>query len=191
MIHVFFDACVIVPITLTNVLLTAAEEGLVRPSWSPEVVGEAVEALLELFPDMTEARARRRFSRMDEFFAGASVEPDMSVVAGLNWPDPDDRHVVAAAVAAEAPYLITNDRTGFPEELMGQFNITVLTQDELLLRLINDDEDAMIDVVRLVAQRLDRPPLTVEEILAALERADAPRFAEAMRTILAEPPGTD
>jgi hypothetical protein len=181
---VFLDACVLVPITLTNVILTAAERGLLQPCWSPAVVEEAVEAIMEVRPGLGEERVRRRFNAMDAAFERASVSGDPATLDGLGFPDVNDQHVAAAAVAAGAEAVVTANIRDFPEQVMGGLGLAVMSPDEFLLGLLETDPETMADVVVRVAAALRNPERTPEDILAALELAGAGRFAAAVRRLL-------
>lgn len=91
------DACVLVPIALTDTLLRLAEADLYRPLWSTAILDEMVAALEYVHPDMRDGRARRRATAMADAFEDACVAGWEPLLEGLDLPDPDDRHVVAAA----------------------------------------------------------------------------------------------
>ncbi|MDR3360198.1 MAG: PIN domain-containing protein, partial [Bifidobacteriaceae bacterium] len=173
MTAVFLDACALVPITLVNVILTAAEDALLRPHWSPEVIEEAVRAILLSRPSLDEARVRGRFSAMDAAFKGASMSGDVSTLDRSAFPDPDDLHVVAAAVAAGATTVVTANVRDFPEAAMAKLGITVQSPDQLLLDLLENDPQGMIDVVAKVAGSLRNPTRTPNDILTGLGLAGA------------------
>jgi predicted nucleic acid-binding protein len=185
MTAVFLDACVLVPITLTNVILTAAEAGLVRPHWSAEVVEEAVEAILEIRPGLAEDRIRRRFAAMNAAFEGASVSGDPAALDGTGFPDPDDLHVVAAAIAAEARMIVTANIRDFPSHVLAVLGLNVVSPDQLLLGLLEEDAEATVNVVVEVATALRNPQRTIEDLLASLSLAGARRFAAEVRKTLA------
>jgi hypothetical protein len=65
------DACVLVPIALTDTLLRLAERDLYRPLWSTRIVADAI---IEIHPEITPERVLRRFTAMDDTFEGACVE---------------------------------------------------------------------------------------------------------------------
>jgi predicted nucleic acid-binding protein len=181
---VFLDACVLVPITLTNVLLTAAESDLIRPYWSHTVVEEAVAAIREISPDRPEAQVRRRFAAMDVAFSDSLVEGDPAAVADLRLPDSDDLHVVAAAVAANADLIVTDNTADFPAKALGAVGLRATTPGELLSSMLSSSPEAMLNIMRQAVATLTRPPITLDEILATLERCWAADFVAELRTLL-------
>jgi len=67
---------------------------------------------------------RRRFAAMERSFPGSLLSADSDSVLNMELPDPNDGHVIAAAIASGADYLVTSDKTGFPSEILARFGIT-------------------------------------------------------------------
>ena len=187
MITAFLDACVLVPISLTNVILTAAEHGLIQPYWSPTVEDEAVKAIQEVRPALNEDRIRARFDAMDDAFEGACISGDPSTMNKHHFPDPDDKHVAAAAISAGASIIVTANLRDFPGPLMDKLGLTIMTPDELLQMLLAEDPELMVSVIVEVADALQSPTQTPNDILTALRLAGAPRFAVETRDLLRDP----
>jgi hypothetical protein len=97
-------------------------------------------------------------------------------------PDPDDHEHSAAAVAAGASFLITNDTKGFPAAALRRRGVTVSRPDVYLQETLDAFPRELLDVVRQMAADKVRPPMTVEDVLNALERAGAKRQEWARRT---------
>ncbi|MDR0593001.1 MAG: PIN domain-containing protein [Bifidobacteriaceae bacterium] len=182
--RVFLDACVLVPITLTNVLLTAAEHGLITPFWSWEVTEEAVAAIREINPHRPEAQIRRRFGAMSTAFPDSVVQGDLVVLGDLRLPDPDDLHVVAASVAANADLIVTNNTVDFPAEVLMGVGLRAATPDELLNSLLANSPETTLTVVREATHALTRPPIALDDVLSTLERCWAARFVAELRRLL-------
>lgn len=94
---VLLDANVLFPFRVRDVLLTFAQEGLFRARFTDEILDEWTRNLIRLKPNLEnsvrqqEAALRREF---DECF----VTGHQPLIAGLNLPDKNDRHVLAAAI---------------------------------------------------------------------------------------------
>jgi len=102
---VLADANVLYSRVLRDYLLYAADEEIIAVAWSPQILTEVTEHLREKVPDFDAAAASRLVSAMNRAFPFAEVEPseeNFRQLAGLQLPDEDDRHVLAAALAAEA-----------------------------------------------------------------------------------------
>jgi hypothetical protein len=112
------DASVLHPWVVCDLLLRLAERGLYRPAWSTEILHEVVDSLTERMPEHAE-RFKRRRERMEAAFAEAMAErPERFLAAVPAEVDAGDRHVVAAALAARADVIVTNNIRHFaPERL--------------------------------------------------------------------------
>jgi len=65
-----------------------------------------------------------------------------------NEIDPDDRHVVAAALAAKADCVVTNNTRDFPHDALVALGIDVQSADEFLVNQLTLDEEAVVSVIR-------------------------------------------
>lgn len=112
------DACVLVPITLADTLLRVAERELYRPLWSERILAEAAYAVREVHADLPVEVVAKRFAAMRAAFEDAAVEGWEALEASLSLPDPDDRHVVAAALRGHADAIVTANLRDFPDEAL-------------------------------------------------------------------------
>jgi predicted nucleic acid-binding protein len=114
------DTCVLVPSRARDVLLEIASAGAYRPLWSSEVLAELDRTLRRLLgkrgvsPEETEAYLTRLFRQMETAFPDALVTEWESLAETIQLPDPDDRHVVAAARAGRADVIVTDNLDDFP-----------------------------------------------------------------------------
>jgi hypothetical protein len=92
------------------------------------------------------------------------------LIPGLALPDPDDGHVLAAAIHAGADTIVTYNVDDFPTEALAEFAIEAQHPDAFIMRLVKADLDAVCAAARRQRQNLKRPPVSVEAFLAALER---------------------
>lgn len=136
MLSVFLDANVIYSITLTDALLTLAEHDLFLPLWTPNVLQEAQEAASRTLPDAAQQAFRKRLIMMDQAFPESSIHVEESEWSQFDLPDPDDRHVLAAAAQGQANALATRNIKDFPQKLLDSFSIQVITPDDLLCVLL-------------------------------------------------------
>ncbi len=127
------DANVLVPYTLTDVLLRLAEAGLYRPLWSTSILAEAERTLVHLHPAIAADALHDRIAAMDQFFPDAAVTGWEEIVGSLTLPDPDDRHVLAAAIVGGADTIVTANLRDFPEPTLARFNIVATHPDDFLL----------------------------------------------------------
>ena len=113
-ISALLDSCVLYPARLRDLLLSLAATGLYRPIWSDIIHEEWMNSVLANRPDLTRAQLEATRSAMDRAFPAASVSGFESLIPALILPDPDDRHVLAAALHARAELIITVNLKDFP-----------------------------------------------------------------------------
>jgi predicted nucleic acid-binding protein len=171
---VLADANVLYSRVLRDYLLYAADEEIIAVAWSPQILAEVTEHLQEKVPDFDAAAASRLVSAMNRAFPFAEVEPseeNFRQLAGLQLPDEDDRHVLAAALAAEANVLCTSNIRDFPIEVVESLGVEVLTPDQLLSWPVIEYEPQMLAAHRTAVASLKEA--TDESTVNALRRAGA------------------
>ena len=80
--------------------------GLFRAKWSAAVHEEWICALLRNRPDLSREKLERTRMLMDLYAADALVTGYEDLIEGLQLPDPNDRHVLAAAIRGELTLLL-------------------------------------------------------------------------------------
>lgn len=179
------DANVLYSRVLRDYLLYAADAEIISIRWSAAILAEVIEHLTANLPTFDAAAGQRLVAAMTTAFPDAEVDINDAArerVASLRLPDEDDRHVLAAAVAAEAEILCTDNIKDFPAEVMEAVDIQALTADDLLSLLAAEYRDEMHAVHQTVVARL--PGATDESTLAALRRAGAARASKLIRELL-------
>jgi predicted nucleic acid-binding protein len=175
----FLDACVLVPIALTDTLLRLAEAGLYRPLWSERVLDEVVDAIGLIHPELPDGRAQARADTMQTSFDDACVYGWEKLVEGISLPDPNDRHVVAAALQGRADMIVTANLRDFPDEMLEPLGLEAQHPDEFLLNQLDLDPDTTIAVLHRQAAATRRPEISTKVLLDHLARCGVPKFAGA------------
>jgi hypothetical protein len=131
------------------------------------------------------AAAQRLVGAMNRAFPYAEVKPDEEhwrALHEVSLPDEDDRHVLAASLAAEATVLCTSNTKDFPADLVEALGVEVLAPDQLLSRLVVECGPRMLAVHRTAVASLKGA--TDESTVAALRRAGAPTTASLIARLL-------
>lgn len=178
------DACVLVPISLADTLLRIAERGLYRPLWSQRILGEATDAVLTVHPDICPELIHKRFAAMDDAFDDARVDGWQPLAATLTLPDPDDRHVVAAAVVGHADAIVTANISDYPAEALRPLGLQATHPDDFLLDQPDLAPRIVLDVLVEQAAHTRHPALTPYDLTVRLARAGVPRFADEITRLL-------
>jgi predicted nucleic acid-binding protein len=177
------DANVLYSYPLTGVLLELAEARLYRPIWSADIHEEWTRNLRAKRPYLEAAKIKRRREAMDTALPDACVTGYRRLIDGLVLPDPDDRHVLAAAIRAKAQVIVTFNEKDFPPEALAEFDVTAQHPDTFLRHLIDLDPNRVRDRLTDMVERLERPSMTVDAYIDMLERQSLPDTAAALRDL--------
>jgi predicted nucleic acid-binding protein len=179
---VMLDANVLVPITLTDTLLHIAEHGMYQPLWSERILDETLSTLKVLHPTKAPLVLERRIARMNNAFPQACVSGWEHLVEGLVGicPDPDDAHVVAAAIFGQAEIIVTSNLKDFPQSLLEPLGMQAISPDDFLLDQLDLNHEFVMESLQTQALNKKRPPLTLMEIAAQLEQL-VPKFVAEVR----------
>lgn len=177
MTRVVLDTNILFSSALRRILLEIAEGGWFTPLWSDRILDEwRVTAGRKGMGAGVEAEIAALRAQHPE----AEVICDDSLAATLHLPDPDDAHVLAAAITAGAEELLTQNVRDFPGPVLSAHGVLRRAPDEFLLEALAADPDL---VGRAVAGALEEARVRVDPELtrrAFLKRARLPRLGKAM-----------
>lgn len=169
------DTCVLWPSLQRDFLLSLAVEGLYRPVWSPTVLDELAhnerKKLLSRGSSPDEARRRsvQLISSIRSAFVDSEVLGSEALEGSYALPDPDDEHVVAAAVIGGAGAIVTNNFPDFPRNKVPP-QIEILHPAVFAANTVGVDPSRARKAVNAIVARSGRygPRLAVQEILEVL-----------------------
>jgi len=178
-----------------DMVLRCAEGGLYRPYWSDEILvevernrveraqrgylnqGKSADEAVALARDKAAALLadiRRAFP--DALVAGTAFEYFKTVVTNHL----KDRHVLAAAIAAGARVIVTDNLKDFPNTALAPFHIEAVSSDGFLCDLFDLDADKVLKLTKRRADDLRKPPETFEQMLDSLAK-ELPEFVAYLR----------
>lgn len=170
------DACVLVQAPLRDTLLRLAEPpALYQPRWSDEIIAEMKRAL-ETQIGLAPAKTVYLIRELRRHFADCWVTGFEPLVRKMT-NDPKDRHVLAAAVRANAQSVVTFNKRHFPPAATSPWSIEAIGPSAFLEELYADAPDIVVERIRQQAADLDRG---LSEQLTVLAKA-IPSFAELLR----------
>lgn len=164
------DANVLYPAPIRDLLLSLADARLFQPKWSSKIQEEWMRNLLKNRPDITEKNILKTVKAMNVAFPDAEVGRFMPIINDIELPDPDDRHVLAAAIKAGATHIVTANTKDFPSTYISTYEVRVSHPDNFISELIQTDADAAYLAFEKMISRLRNPPLSCEDVLKMLER---------------------
>ena len=173
---VVLDACVLIPMPLADTLLRLAEAPrLYLPRWSDLIMDEVTRNLIAKWGTPVD-KARRREDEIRRSFPEARVEGFQPLV-NVMTNDPGDRHVLAAAVRAQAELIVTYNRRHFPEDSVQPWEI-VVRSPSTFLRGLFDLEPGLF--VRKLQEQAEAVGVPLETVLRSLSK-NVPSFIEYFR----------
>ncbi len=178
---VVYDACCLYPAPLRDLLMELATAELFRAKWTWAIHEEWTRNLLQNRPDLSPEKLRHVCDLMNSHAPDCLVEGYEHLVPVVSLPDPDDHHVLAAAIHARADAIVTFNLRDFPAGELGRFNIEAIHPDDFISYQFDLHEPAVVVAAQRCLKRLKSPPKTAEEYLATLRAQSLPKTVAALR----------
>lgn len=172
---VLYDSCVLYPAPLRDLLMRLALTDLFHAKWSQEIHKEWIRNLLKNRPDLTSQRLDLVRAKMDLHVRDSLVEGYQELIDGIKLPDPDDRHVVAAAIKGNAQTIVTYNLADFPSSTLSKYEIDAQHPDDFLRHLLDLAPAKVIATVQETRKSLKNPPRNSREYLETLEKQSLPQ----------------
>ena len=170
------DANVLFPFRKRDILLRFHHAGLFRARWTERILDEWTLNLLEQKPHL-EPSVRSQRHAMREHFSEAVVTCFEPLIATLELPDADDRHVLAAAIRCGAQHIVTDNLADFPAEVLGRFDIEAVDADGFLSRTFDLYPSEALGVLRILREAYSNPSFTPSAFIRDLAAKGLPGLA--------------
>lgn len=177
---VVFDACVLYPAPLRDTLMRLAMIDLFKAHWTDHIHEEWIRGLLRTGQHSRDKLEATR-QLMDTHILDAKVTGYEGLIDTLELPDPDDRHVLAAAIRCNADAIITMNLKDFPEHKLRPFGIEALHPDEFIFYQIDMAPGPCCAALRQQRLALKSPTMNVETFLATLQRQQLPQTVSLLK----------
>ncbi len=177
---VLYDANLLYPFHLRNLLVQLGVNRLVAPRWTDAIHDEWIGTLVAA-GRASRARLERTRDIMKRILPEADVRGYEHRVSALVLPDDHDRHVLAAALEAGARTILTFNTKDFPADTLAPFGMVARDPDAFLCELDAKDPEAMAEVVEAARLNLSRTAPTEEAFLDALARQRLVHLAGRLR----------
>lgn len=178
---VIYDACVLYPAPLRDLLMWIALQDVVRARWTDDIHEEWIRSVLRERPDLNRVQLERTRQLMDMHVRDCIVTGYRQIIPALSLPDPDDRHVLAAAIKAGASVIVTFNEKDFPTEALEPYGIEAQHPDDFLVYQFDLNRAAICKAVRLQRAALRNPSKSVQELLDTFVAQQLPAFVERLR----------
>lgn len=171
--RVVLDACVLFPTGLRALLLDAAKAGYFTPVWSPRILDE-----WRLAAEKQGSDAGAEIALLAVNWPAASVDASAVDIETLWLPDTGDRHVLAAAIAAQATELVTANLRDFPSRVLAKYGVTPRHPDTFLLEIAQQDAAFLSKLVEEQVRVAEAGLGLCLDQRGFLKRAGLPRLAK-------------
>ncbi len=156
---VVYDANVLYPAPLRDLRVRLALGGVVRAHWTDDIHDEWTRSVLRQRPGLSAVHLARTRRLMDTAVRGALVSGHGKWVPRLTLPDPDDRHVLAAAIHAGARYIVTFNVKDFPDVALARWGVEAREPNRFLIERIEERPEDVCEAVRRQRASLRNPPV--------------------------------
>lgn len=174
------DANVLFSANLRDTLLWAAFARIYQARFTNQIHEEWMRAVLKQRPHLARGPLEPTRDLMNAKIPGALVEGYEFPIDEVQLPDPNDRHVLAAAIHSRCGRIITWNITDFPAVSLEPYAITAQTPDDFLWELTRNFPGDMLGSLKRQRANLSKPLLEVERFIANLRNQNLPRFVQAI-----------
>lgn len=174
---VLIDANVFFGARLRSLVLFMAQSKMFRAGWTARVHEEWMRNVAEKRSIDISQLEKIRIC-MDRSVLNCVVTGYEPLEQGFHLPDPDDRHILAAAVQSGADLILTFNAKDFPKDVVEPLGIEICDPDEFLLDLFGISEELFIEHVKLDFHHYKAPPLTFDQYIEDLKKAGLSKSAK-------------
>ena len=177
---VILDSNVLYPFRKRDILLRFYEAGLFRARWTNEITDEWKRHLIANKPAL-KSSIMAQLQAMHTAFPEAVIDNYQQLTNGLHLPDPDDRHVLAAAIQCGAQHIVTDNLRDFPANVLQDYDIEAIGADEFLSRTFELCSLEALAVLRQLRMDYKNPPLSAPEFMMDLRAKGLPKLSARIR----------
>ncbi|MBP2261949.1 putative nucleic acid-binding protein [Pseudomonas sp. BP8] len=148
--------------------------GAYRARWSDQIHDEWTRNVLLNRPDLTSEQLAHTVRSMNDAIPDCLVTDYEPLIGGLDLPDIDDRHVLAAAIKCSASVIVTYNLKDFPKHILSRFEVEALHPDVFLSDIWDLDQAAVLEAVQKQRALLRNPAYSPRQLLDTLLQQKLP-----------------
>ncbi|MDQ3062390.1 MAG: PIN domain-containing protein [Acidobacteriota bacterium] len=180
------DSCVLYPAPLRDFLMHLALLDLFRARWTEEIHEEWIRNVLKSRPDLTIEQLTRTKELMNAHTRDSVVAGYENLSSSIVLPDAGDRHVLAAAIHAEAEFIVTFNLRDFPATVLAPAGVEAIHPDAFLELLLERDAEKVLLAAERQRQSLKNPPKSPDEFYQTLEMQGLNETVKILRLMFEE-----
>jgi hypothetical protein len=159
-----YDACVLYPAPLRDLLIRLGRTSLFRAHWTDRIHDEWMRSVIADRPDLDLQLLHRTRDLMNEAIPDVPVTGYEVIEPCLALPDADDRLVLAAAICCRADVIVTYNLKDFPAAVLKPFGVEAQHPDEFVHHLFHLHQAAVCATVKAQRESLKKPPVSAREL---------------------------
>jgi hypothetical protein len=176
-----FDSCILYPFHLRNIIVQVAVDRLVHARWTNEIHDEWMRNLVAQVPAISMARLQVTCELMNGVLPTATIRGYEAHIPKVRLPDPNDRHVVAAGITANASLILTWNSRHFPAAELKKFGLRRMTPDAFLSGLFDTVPDLVISSLVNARRNLNKTRVSAPDFIDILERQKLNQVAKRVK----------
>ena len=157
---------------------------LYRARWTEDIHSEWMRNLSKNKPNLPVSAIEKIRSLMDANVRDSLVAEYQWIIPSLNLPDPNDRHVLAAAIKAKASVIVTYNLKDFPDSKLNPHNIEAQHPDAFITDLIDLHPLQVVEAMNRCHQRRKNPPCSFDDYLAQVRRQELPNTVSMVKDLM-------
>jgi hypothetical protein len=181
-----YDACILYPFHLRNIIVQAGVDRLVRARWTEEIHDEWMRNLVANAPGLPIERLEATKQLMNIALPTATVTGYERHIQSVSLPDPNDRHVVAAAIEAKASHILTWNLRDFPAGDLKKHGLVRQTPDAFLVDLYDQVPQLLLASLANARLNLSTSGMSADGFVDMLRDQRLVQLAERLRGHLGE-----
>jgi predicted nucleic acid-binding protein len=171
-----FDSNVLFGARLRSFFMELAMTGLFRARWSEDIHREWMTSVSEARGIPIE-RLQTTRECMNTAVPDGSVTGYADLMAALTLPDPNDRHVLAAAIRCGASAIVTFNLDDFPLSELSKFGLHTVHPDHFVRDVDFLDPGVVSETARTDWLHYQNPPLSIDDYIEGIKKAGLPMTA--------------
>lgn len=175
---VLLDANVLFPQLLRDVLVSLAASCAFHARWTNQIHDEWTRNVHKQRPDISPETLQGVRALINDNVPNCLVEDYEPLIPTLQLPDPNDRHVLAAAIHSSSRFIVTLNLKDFPAVALAPHNIQALAPDDFACLVFVDERQKCLAALSKQRRRFRNPPLSVDEFLIQLKRQGLNHFVD-------------
>lgn len=175
------DACVLYPAPLRDFFMQLTLADAFRARWTEEIHEEWMSNLLQNRPDLKRQKLEQTRDLMNQNVRDCLVTDYQDLIPTLVLPDPNDRHILAAAVVAQATVIVTFNRRDFPAAALEPYGLQTQHPDEFVMGVLSVSPELVFLAFQRQRQSLRNPSKSAAELLATLEQQGLAQTAASLQ----------